>query len=99
MATRTRSMRIDLSLPKRTVEAVDRFWPRQKFDSRSAFFDEAARWYMKAIGQRKFRDELREELKRGYHAMAEENLALVNEWEVASTELVEPHAHKAGPRP
>ena len=86
MATNGR-VRINLVLPKRTLETADRFWPVQNFHSRSDFVDEAMRYYMQSLRERRLREKLREELRQGYQATAKENLALAAELESADAPL------------
>jgi metal-responsive CopG/Arc/MetJ family transcriptional regulator len=84
MPTASNLERINVSLPKRTIVLIDRVWQQARFKSRSEFLDEAARLH----AMRLQRTKLKRQLKAGYLARAERDLQLVNEWEVASTELL-----------
>ena len=75
--TDTTAARLNITLPKSTVELIDKVWPREQFKSRSAFLDEAARKYTQELQKNK----LRKTLKAGYLARVEKNLELVREWE------------------
>lgn len=83
MTTDTQTVRVNLSLSKQTVDLVDRLWPSEQYKSRSAFLEDALRWYASHLQKNK----LREQLKQGYMARAKRDAALVQEWEVASSEL------------
>ena len=84
MASHSKTKRIDIVLPERTIELIDETWPEQGFRSRSSFLDEAARQYasrLKTAG-------LKRSLKSGYKARSERDLNTVTEWESASSELI-----------
>ena len=53
--------------------------------SRSAFVDEATRWYATALQKKRLKDDL----IRGLRAMAEEDIKIITEWEPASAEFIE----------
>ena len=66
-------IRINVSLPERTVRVLDR---AVKKGERSRFIDAAIRRYLKQVS----RAQLRKELAAGYRAGADETLALAEEW-------------------
>lgn len=65
--------RINVILPAETVRALDRVASK---GSRSRLIDQAVLFYLKA----KSRENLRQRLKEGYKASAQENLKLAQEW-------------------
>ena len=65
--------RINIILPEKTVNVLDRVTAR---GARSRFIDRAVWHYIETQG----RQSLRERLKAGYRAGAEDDLALVAEW-------------------
>ena len=67
------SKRINIILPDATVAVLDRVASR---GTRSRFIDRAVRHYVETQG----RASLREELKAGYRANAERDLAMAAEW-------------------
>jgi CopG family transcriptional regulator/antitoxin EndoAI len=67
------SKRINIILPDQTVAVLDRVAPR---GARSRFIDRAVRHYVETQG----RQSLREQLKAGYRANAERDLAIAAEW-------------------
>ena len=67
------SKRINIMLPERTLALLDRVAHR---GSRSRFVSEAVLHYVEAQG----RQSLRERLKTGYLANADENLRIAAEW-------------------
>ena len=75
--------RLNISLPRKTLELIDQVWQQSQFKSRSAFIDEAARRYAIRLQRARLKRKLRE----GYRARADQSLRLANEWETASTEL------------
>jgi len=83
--TRNKMIRVNLSLQEQTIEIADRVWPIQKYRSRSAFVDEATRWYATALQKKRLKDDL----IRGLQAMTEEDIKIIAEWEPASAELLE----------
>ncbi|MHC4149419.1 MAG: ribbon-helix-helix domain-containing protein [Planctomycetota bacterium] len=48
MSDKTGTKRINVSLARRTIEFIDSIWPKKQFKSRSAFLDEATRFYAHA---------------------------------------------------
>lgn len=83
MTTGNQTVRVNFSLSKQTIATIDRLWPSEQYKSRSAFLEEALRWHASHLQKNK----LREQLKQGYLARAKRDTALVEEWEVASSEL------------
>jgi CopG family transcriptional regulator/antitoxin EndoAI len=67
------SKRINIILPDATVAVLDRVASR---GTRSRFIDRAVRHYVETRG----RASLREQLKAGYRANAERDLAIAAEW-------------------
>jgi CopG family transcriptional regulator / antitoxin EndoAI len=67
------SKRINIILPDKTVSVLDRVASR---GARSRFIDRAVRHYIETQG----RENLREQLKAGYRANAERDLAMAAEW-------------------
>jgi CopG family transcriptional regulator/antitoxin EndoAI len=67
------SKRINIMLPERTLAVLDRVAPR---GNRSRFVSEAVLHYVEAQGKQS----LREQLKAGYLANADENLKIAAEW-------------------
>lgn len=86
MANETEKERIGVWISRSTVKFVDSVWPQRNFKSRSAFVDEAMRRY----AQRLQKAALKRQLRAGYKAQAEADRAMVNEWEIASRELIDP---------
>jgi CopG family transcriptional regulator/antitoxin EndoAI len=67
------SKRINIMLPERTLAVLDRVAPK---GNRSRFVSDAVLHYVETKGQQS----LREQLKRGYLANADENLKIAAEW-------------------
>ena len=67
------SKRINIILPNTTVAVLDRVATK---GTRSRFIDRAVRHYVETQG----RESLREQLKAGYRANAERDLAMAAEW-------------------
>ncbi len=67
------SKRINIILPDKTVAVLDRVASK---GARSRFIDLAVRHYVESQG----RASLREQLKAGYQANAERDLAMAAEW-------------------
>ena len=67
------SKRINIILPDKTVAVLDRVASK---GTRSRFIDRAVRHYVETQG----RASLREQLKAGYRANAERDLAMAAEW-------------------
>jgi CopG family transcriptional regulator / antitoxin EndoAI len=67
------SKRINIILPDKTVAVLDRVASK---GTRSRFIDHAIRHYIETQG----RSSLREQLKTGYRANAERDLAMAAEW-------------------
>jgi CopG family transcriptional regulator/antitoxin EndoAI len=67
------SKRINIMLPERTLAVLDRVAPR---GSRSRFVSRAVLHYVETQAKRS----LRERLKAGYLASADENLRIAAEW-------------------
>jgi CopG family transcriptional regulator/antitoxin EndoAI len=67
------SKRINIVLPDKTLAVLDRVAAR---GARSRFIDRAVRHYVETQG----RHSLREQLKAGYRANAERDLAMAAEW-------------------
>jgi CopG family transcriptional regulator/antitoxin EndoAI len=67
------SKRINIILPDKTVAVLDRVASK---GTRSRFIDRAVRHYLETQG----RANLREQLKAGYRANAERDLAMAAEW-------------------
>jgi CopG family transcriptional regulator/antitoxin EndoAI len=67
------SKRINIILPDKTVAVLDRVASK---GARSRFIDRAVRHYVETQG----RESLREQLKAGYLANAERDLAMAAEW-------------------
>jgi CopG family transcriptional regulator/antitoxin EndoAI len=67
------SKRINIVLPDTTVAVLDRVAAK---GARSRFIDRAVRHYVETQG----RESLREQLKAGYRANAERDLAMAAEW-------------------
>lgn len=67
------SKRINIILPDKTVAVLDRVASK---GARSRFIDVAVRHYVETQG----RENLREQLKAGYRANAERDLAMTAEW-------------------
>jgi CopG family transcriptional regulator / antitoxin EndoAI len=67
------SKRINIILPDKTVAVLDRVASK---GTRSRFIDQAVRHYVESQG----RASLREQLKAGYQANAERDLAMAAEW-------------------
>jgi CopG family transcriptional regulator/antitoxin EndoAI len=67
------SKRINVVLPDKTVAMLDRVASR---GTRSRFIDRAVRHFVETHGRRT----LREQLKAGYRANAERDLAIAAEW-------------------
>ena len=83
MIEKSKTERINISLPKSTLALIDRVWPKKKFRSRSAFLDEAARTHAFRLQKAS----LKRSLRLGYKKRAGENLELVSLWENSSAEL------------
>ena len=69
----TMSKRINIILPEKTVAVLDRVTTK---GNRSRFIDRAVLHYIETRGKQR----LREELKKGYRANAERDLAIASEW-------------------
>ena len=67
------SKRVNIMLPDRTLAVLDRVAPR---GSRSRFVSDAVLHYVESKGQQS----LREQLKAGYLANADENLKIAAQW-------------------
>ena len=67
------SKRINIMLPDRTLAVLERLAPK---GNRSRFVSEAVLHYVESRG----RQRLREQLKAGYLANADENLRIAAEW-------------------
>jgi CopG family transcriptional regulator / antitoxin EndoAI len=67
------SKRINIMLPDRTLAVLDRVAPR---GNRSRFVSDAVLHYVESKGQQS----MREQLKAGYLANADENLKIAAEW-------------------
>lgn len=67
------SKRINIILPDKTVAVLDRVATK---GTRSRFIDRAVRHYVQSHG----RASLREQLKAGYQANADRDLAMAAEW-------------------
>jgi CopG family transcriptional regulator/antitoxin EndoAI len=67
------SKRINIMLPERTLAVLDRVAPR---GNRSRFVSQAVLHYVETRGKQS----LREQLKAGYLANADENLRIAAEW-------------------
>ena len=67
------SKRINIMLPERTLAVLDRVAPK---GNRSRFVSEAVLHYVETQGKQS----LREQLKAGYLANADENLKIAAEW-------------------
>jgi len=67
------SKRINIMLPERTLAVLDRVAPK---GNRSRFVSEAVLHYVETKGQQS----LREQLKAGYLANADESLKIAAEW-------------------
>jgi CopG family transcriptional regulator/antitoxin EndoAI len=67
------SKRINIILPDATVKVLDRVAPK---GDRSRFISQAVLHYVQAAGKQSLRDQL----KAGYRANAEENLKIALEW-------------------
>jgi CopG family transcriptional regulator/antitoxin EndoAI len=67
------SKRINIMLPERTLAVLDRVAPR---GNRSRFVSRAVLHYVETQGKQN----LREQLKAGYLANADENLRIAAEW-------------------
>jgi CopG family transcriptional regulator/antitoxin EndoAI len=67
------SKRINIILPDKTVAVLDRLAPQ---GTRSRFIDRAVRHYVETQGKAS----LREQLKAGYEANADRDLAMAAEW-------------------
>jgi len=67
------SKRINIMLPEKTLAVLDRVAPR---GNRSRFVSAAVLYYVETKGQQS----LREQLKAGYLANADENLKIAAEW-------------------
>jgi CopG family transcriptional regulator/antitoxin EndoAI len=67
------SKRINIILPDKTVAVLDRIAPK---GARSRFIDRAVRHFVETQS----RQSLREQLKSGYRANAERDLAIAAEW-------------------
>jgi CopG family transcriptional regulator / antitoxin EndoAI len=67
------SKRINIILPDKTVAILDRVASK---GARSRFIDRAVRHYVETQGK----ERLREQLKAGYRANAERDLAMAAEW-------------------
>jgi CopG family transcriptional regulator/antitoxin EndoAI len=84
------SKRINIILPDATVAVLDRVASR---GTRSRFIDRAVRHYVETRG----RASLREQLKAGYRANAERDLAMAAEWFPLEEEVW--HAFEASGKP
>jgi metal-responsive CopG/Arc/MetJ family transcriptional regulator len=84
MGNSNKTKRMNIVLPERTIELIDDVWPQEGFRSRSAFLDEAARKYISRLK----RSNIKRNLKAGYLIRAKRDLGMVNEWDVASAELL-----------
>ena len=67
------SKRINIMLPERTLAVLDRLAPK---GNRSRFVSEAVLHYVESKGKQS----LREQLKAGYLANADENLKIAADW-------------------
>jgi len=67
------SKRINIMLPEGTIAVLDRVAPR---GDRSRFISAAVLYYVESKGKQS----LREKLKAGYLANADENLKIATEW-------------------
>ena len=89
------SKRINIILPDSTLAVLDRVAPRR---ARSRFIDRAVRHFVAIQG----RKSLREQLKAGYRANAERDLAMAAEWfpleEEAWQTIETSHASKKPPK-
>ena len=84
MALDNRTQRLQVTLPKSTVQMIDDFTKAGKFDSRSGFLNQAAKRY--AIRLKKA--QVKRALKAGYLARAERDKQLSESWDVVSNELL-----------
>ena len=69
----TMGKRVNIILPEKTVAVLDRVVPKGK---RSGFISRAVLHYVETHGKQR----LRQQLKAGYQANAEESLKIATEW-------------------
>jgi CopG family transcriptional regulator/antitoxin EndoAI len=67
------SKRVNIMLPERTIAVLDRVAPKGR---RSSFISRAVLHFVESQG----RQSLRQQLKAGYQANAEESLKIATEW-------------------
>ncbi len=84
MAIDNKTQRLQVTLSETTLRLIEDIVAKGRFQSKSAFLNEAARIYATRLK----RANLKRKLRAGYMARAEENRKLVNEWEAASSELL-----------
>lgn len=85
MPTDNKAVPLSLTLPKKTLELADHMWQKEQYKSRSAFVDEAIRWYATALQKKK----LRAELIRGYQAHADDDMSVAAEWDITLVDGLE----------
>jgi Arc/MetJ-type ribon-helix-helix transcriptional regulator len=89
----TKTHRLQVTLSEQTLTMVEEIVGKGLYRSKSAFLNEAARVHATRLKKAR----LLRSLRAGYMTRAEQNLALVNEWEPASTELSPEERGKGNP--
>jgi Arc/MetJ-type ribon-helix-helix transcriptional regulator len=84
MIVNNKTKRFQITLPATTVQMIDDIRQKGEFDSLSAFLNEAARRYAVRLK----RATLKRALREGYQARAARDRHAVDEWDVASNELL-----------
>ena len=84
MEIKTKSKRIDITLPEQTIEQIDNIWQEFGFSSRSAFLDEAAKSFVVRLKKAN----LKRKMRAGYMARAERDADINRELEVLSSEII-----------
>ena len=78
--TKAKTKPVNLTLRETTISMVEMIYKKHHFNSRSAFADEAIRYYARRLERAK----LKKKLKEAYKARAQEEIELASEWEPAS---------------
>jgi metal-responsive CopG/Arc/MetJ family transcriptional regulator len=83
MKSLSKTKRIDITLPEKTIDQIDSIWSEFGFSSRSAFLNEAARNFAARLK----RARLKKSLRAGYMARAERDKRIDQEMNLLSLEL------------
>jgi metal-responsive CopG/Arc/MetJ family transcriptional regulator len=84
MEITTKTKRIDITLPIKTIEQIDDIWRKYGFTSRSSFLEHAA----KNLAVHLKKTSLKKKLKAGYLLRAQRDVAMNRELEILDSEPV-----------